>query len=498
MEATRHFVEVDGRRVFYRRMGRGPAVILIHGSPQSSRAVLAQAQACAAKGLCAIAPDTPGAGRSEPLQSPGPTSADYARALAAFADRLGLGRLALYGFHTGAATACTFASLFPARTAAVACDGLPAWTEGERASLLARYLPPFEPRWDGSHMTWAWSRMEEQTVFFPWYRPTADARMAYTVTPREGVHANCMDLLDAGDAYRAVYASAFTFRAQEWLPRLLAPALIASSLADPLCAHLRREPLRDRGAVFDTAAALLDACAAHLAQHPGEEAPAPVGSELRGFVPIGSEYIAWQRHGSPSAAGSDANSDSPARLRLQLHCAGGSGADFHPAAGPSLSIDLPGHGDSAEGWPQVPARLEDWADAIETACTSLELRNVDVVGAGLGAMVGNELLRRGKVNRCRELPAQIFDPAQASLGSLSLTPEWDGAHLVRAFRIARWERLFAPWNLRDPAHARRPHADLDPAAVHGRAVSLLKAHDRWLAGAAVEAAASSRACPPAR
>lgn len=487
MEATRHFVDVDGRRVFYRRMGRGPAVLLIHGSPQSSRAVLAQARACAAKGLCAIAPDTPGAGRSEPLPLPEPTSAEYARALAAFADRLGLGHMALYGFHTGAATACAFAALFPARTTAVAFDGLPAWTESERSSLLAHYLPPFEPRWDGSHMTWAWSRMEEQTVFFPWYQSTADARMAYTVPPREGVHANCMDLLDAGDAYRAVYGAAFTFRAQEWLPRLAAPALMASSRADPLCAHLQREPLRGRGVVFDTAAAQLDACAAHLAQHPGDEAPTPVNSDLRGFVPIGSEYIAWHRHGWDDMAGTG-RGGAPPSVRVQLHCAGGSGADFVPGPWPSLSIDLPGHGDSAEGWSKAPARLENWTDAIEAACTALRVQDIDVVGAGLGAMVGNELVRRGRANQCREFPAPIFDPAQTPLGSLSLTPEWDGAHLVRAFRIARWERLFAPWNLRDPAHARLPHADLDPAAVHGRAVCLLKAHDRWLTAAAIEAA----------
>lgn len=173
---------------------------------------------------------------------------------------------------------------------------------------------------------------------------------------------------------------------------------------------------------------------------------------------------------------------------MQLHCAGGSGADFHSEPGPSLSIDLPGHGDSAEGWSKPPARLEDWADVIEAACKSLRVEDIEVIGAGLGAMVGSELARRGKVNHCRELPAPIFDPAQAPLGSLSLSPEWDGAHLVRAFRIARWERLFAPWNLRDPAHARRPYADLDPGAVHGRAVSLLKAHDRWLAAAAIEAA----------
>ena len=77
----RGFVTVDGRRVLVRRFGTGPAVMVIHGSPQSSRAVEAVCQAIAARGLTAIAPDTPGAGRSDPLHLNQPDSADYARAL---------------------------------------------------------------------------------------------------------------------------------------------------------------------------------------------------------------------------------------------------------------------------------------------------------------------------------------------------------------------------------------------------------------------------------
>ena len=72
-------------------------------------------------------------------------------------------------------------------------------------------------------------------------------------------------------------------------------------------------------------------------------------------------------------------------------------------------------------------------------------------------------------------------------GSVALAPEWDGAHLVRAWRIARWERLYDPWYARTAAHARKPFDDLDPALIQRRALSLLKAHDRWLGAAALEA-----------
>lgn len=62
----RGFVTVDGRRVLVSRYGRGPAFIVIHGSPPSSRAVAAVSHAIAARGLTAIALDTPGARRSDP------------------------------------------------------------------------------------------------------------------------------------------------------------------------------------------------------------------------------------------------------------------------------------------------------------------------------------------------------------------------------------------------------------------------------------------------
>jgi len=55
----RGFVTVDGRRILIRRYGRGPAVLVIHGSPQSSRAVEAVCQALAARGPQKAGPASP-------------------------------------------------------------------------------------------------------------------------------------------------------------------------------------------------------------------------------------------------------------------------------------------------------------------------------------------------------------------------------------------------------------------------------------------------------
>ena len=153
MKWSRHFFAVNGGQVHYRRLGSGPAVLLLHGSPQSSAAVDAMAQALAGAGLCALCPDTPGNGLSDALIGQ-PECSDYANTILGLADGLGLGRFAVYGFHTGAAIATAIAAKAQTRITAIVADGFPAWSEDERAILMSGYLPKFEPSFDGAHMAW--------------------------------------------------------------------------------------------------------------------------------------------------------------------------------------------------------------------------------------------------------------------------------------------------------------------------------------------------------
>lgn len=447
----RGFVTVDGRRVLIRRYGRGPAVFVIHGSPQSSRAVEAVCQTLAARGLTAIAPDTPGAGASDPLPLADPDSADFAAALHRLTGTLGLSRVGLYGFHTGAATAATFAALFPQNTAALVCDGLPAWTETERARFLADYLTPFEPRWDGSHMAWLWARMEAQTVFFPWHSTAPAERMSMAVSSPEQIHANAMDLLAAGDGYRPVYRAAFTFRAEAVVDRLPSTALVACAASDVLAAHLDRPALAGRGLILPDIPNLHAAAADHLAAHPGEPAPDHLAG---GFLALGDDRLAIHRL-----------SEGPGCPLVMLHDAGGSAADLTaPTDRPVIALDLPGHGLSAEGW-HGPV---DWPWTVRTALNALNLSDAEVSGVGAGSVLASALSGAEPVP-CRVLGVPNPPP--------KLSPEWDGAHLIRAFRIASWEQLFDPWYRRDPAH--RIHRPSHLSAAHARAVSLLLAQQRW-------------------
>lgn len=277
-------VRVNGRAVHYRRMGLpgAPAVIALHGSPESASAVHEAARALAAR-FCVIAPDTPGNGLSAPLDIPDPAREDYARHLLAVMDALGVARAGLYGFHTGAGTAMAAALMAPERVSALALDGLAVWTQAERADLLARYCVVYPPVWDGSHLAQIWARLEAQLAFFPWYETRLEARMNLPLTPMETRLRRLRDWLTAHEHYPAPYRAAFKARGEDGPDRVTVPTLIGAMERDPLSAHLDRLPALASGVRLarwgEDRAGALDAVVRHLAAYPGAAASRPDPSD---------------------------------------------------------------------------------------------------------------------------------------------------------------------------------------------------------------------------
>jgi pimeloyl-ACP methyl ester carboxylesterase len=236
---SRHYIDVEGRAVHYRVAGRGPLVLLLHQSPQSSADLLDLMDRWADR-FTMLAPDRPGCGNSDVLPLAAPSFEDYARALAAFMDAVGVERVPVYGFHTGATEAIALADLFPERVAAVAANGVVALTAEELADIEANYLPPFVPSWDGAHLAWLWARMREQTIFFPWHRRSAATRMRYDVPSPERLQRNALELLRRSDVYHLAYRAAFRYDAVAALRRLRMPVLITAANWDPLSRYLDR------------------------------------------------------------------------------------------------------------------------------------------------------------------------------------------------------------------------------------------------------------------
>lgn len=221
IKITRHFVTVGNRQVHYRRAGSGPAVILLHASPGSSASMVSFIRRLAGR-FTVIAPDTPGNGLSDPLPLAQPVMADYADALAGLFSALGLDRAAIYGSYTGAGCALEMSRMHANRVTQVIVNGYLQFTDAERTEILANYLPVFAADWYGGHLIWAWARMREQLIFFPWFRKDDASRMETDLPNPAGLHRGVVDLMRSGDNYRSPYRSAF---ALDYAASLLVPGI---------------------------------------------------------------------------------------------------------------------------------------------------------------------------------------------------------------------------------------------------------------------------------
>jgi pimeloyl-ACP methyl ester carboxylesterase len=404
---TRHYLQVNGRRVHYRKAGSGPPLLLVHQSPRSSAEYEPLMLAWAGHFTC-IAPDTPGFGQSDPL--PGsPEIGDFADALVELLEALGLARVGAYGFHSGGIILASALRRRPERFAAAALGGYAIWTEAERRIFGALYLPPFHPSGYGEHLTWLWNRILEQSWFFPWFDVRPEMRLPAAHADPARVDAVVQDMLDSGDAYRAGYGA--VLRAPRDLPghgEATCPVLITAYPADPLHAHLARlgelpnhwnaVPVADAG---EQQALSLR----HLRRY-----PAPEGSQLpeacdAGFLAVETDsfrgFIHWRRRGPGDC--------------LIVH---GPGRSLELTAGDGIHIDLPGHGLSSDWAGEPPAHWQPWDASIRAAASHFGLSEVAYEPAPSGD------------------PERLFP---------DLTPDRFGSYLTRAWSIVRARHLFAPW-----------------------------------------------------
>jgi len=95
----------DGRIVGYYAFGdpQGTPVVALHGTPACGAGYAWADERARARGIRLLAPDRPGVGKSAPWRlGRAPVVADYAPALAAFADALDLEQFSLLGYSGGA------------------------------------------------------------------------------------------------------------------------------------------------------------------------------------------------------------------------------------------------------------------------------------------------------------------------------------------------------------------------------------------------------------
>ena len=478
----RGFITVQGafgsRQVHYRRGGRGPVVLLLHQSPQSSRE-MEPLIAAWGHAFTLIAPDSPGYGFSQPLQRAGLPVAeasmeDFAAATLEFADALGIGRFGVYGFHTGASIGTAVAAARPDRVAAVAANGLVVLTGAEREAILRDYLPPLVPRWDGGHLAWLWARLREQVIFFPWHDRRAATRMDFDVPPADRLQLGLREFLAAGDHYQVAYKAAFTDRAERRLPAMRVPLLVTAQARDPLAGHLSRIGARSASVRVETStdtAAALGRAFAHLENHAGDPAPHQATATGPGSGMPESTYggapgrqIRVLRQSVRDLGDSQAGGPAVILLHAPGSSAAALGSLVDDIAGHAsvLAPDLPGHGGSDP--PPVTAGPGGTLDGVVAQLAGAlaprvaAARTTVVMAVGASAPVAIELARRlGTDTGVVLLEPPSWSAADTdewlSLGLPALVPIWSGGHLLEAWHMVRDGRLFSPWFRRERAGA---------------------------------------------
>lgn len=453
MTITRHFIDVhnpDGtpRRVHYRRAGSGPPLLLIHQSPRSSAEYEPLLHRWAPHFTC-LAPDTPGFGESQPLPNPAPTVTDYAQAVLAFLDAIGLPTAAAYGFHSGAIILITAARLAPARFSAIAAEGYAVWTDAERRDFAAHYTPPYTLTPYGEHLTWTWSRIREQSWFFPWYAATDANRLPMAHDNAQKNHAMVMDVLAAGPSYALGYAA--VLQAPRDLPEPGAPTpqvLLTGYNGDPLQSHLDRIHALPTGWAAEKHATPRDTEAAALAwlqprAQPG--LPLPRAPDDEGYT---LNQMHWL---GDRAAG-----------HIHLH-APGSAAEFAHQPG-QLTLDLPGHGLTAPTTTDPAEIFQLLAEGLEPLLTAPITR---ITGDGASSILA------ARLSQHLGLPSHPIAPGPHPRLP-DLTPDPYGSHLTRAWNHARLEAAFTGPASATAARPLTPDA-LTPARLHRRTLALLRA-----------------------
>jgi pimeloyl-ACP methyl ester carboxylesterase len=486
----RQFAAVMGRQVHYRRAGHGPPVLLLHQTPTSSRECEPMMRRLAQR-HSVFAPDMPGYGASDPLAQPISSIEELADRVALFMDALGIERAGIFGFHTGASIANAFARRHAHRVAVAVMVGLMCLDADERGDMLQHYAPNFVARWDGAHLAWAWSRLKDQSVFFPWYRRTAAGRMTMDASEPMVIQAALNDWLRSGERYGDAYRAAFRYQPERDLPHIGTPHFILGYPSDPLSSHLQRLPPLPAAACIrrhaTAAEAQSDAC---------ELLHRFVGTFLSGVTaptrptghPCPQDYLDVSGLQLRTLRAGDA--DHPPLLLL--HGAQSSVTAWRElivALGESRSVvalELPGHGESDALADLGDYTIENLADLVDDALKSLGLPPFACVGMEAGAAILTVLAARGEASVASLHVLNAIDVAEDRdlceqlLASYppAVAPDFFGGHLLRAWHEARDHALFFPWYERSSQCAIREDGGAPQGgAPHGGAAQAGAAHE---------------------
>lgn len=485
---ARRFVDVGGRRVHGRIMGKGPPALFIHSSPANSSFLLPDMAPVADRFTC-FAFDTPGFGLSDPLPGKDLSVPDLADALAETLAAIGMPRCPVFGCHTGAAIALELAVRHPDRVTGLALDSLSCFTEEELAAIGDTYFTHFPVDPLGGHYSSVWTRMRDQSIWFPWFSHDPGHLNESDLASPAATDRWVTMFFDAQDTYAPAYRAAMAYRdGPAAIRRLTMPMVLTSIESDMLYPHLERvQPtradqrvVRVGDSVSARRALMADALASF--ESTGEAPQLPATAErstrvLRQFVDITESQLAVRTLGDPVR---------PPLLLIHDVPGAGQQAEHRMAelAGDRFVVvfDIPGCGDS----PALPeASLDLLGERLWEGATALGIDRAALGGIGWGTSLAVEMAALAPQRATGLILDGLLMPdadERARLKARYAPPiaiEPDGSHWFRTWQMIRDMNVWWPWFTPTRAALRRVPANFDAEYLHHRTRDTLRQHNGW-------------------
>lgn len=153
----RGYADTAVGQIHYRRAPGERPLVLLHQSSSSSAMWEPVLPALAARGIDAIAFDTPGYGNSTPPSAPTDLKFYVDRVVEA-ATSLGIRNFDLMGHHTGATIALAVAAAHPDRVRRVVVWGIPMMEQRFMDRMANETTPPLDPSGEAIAVYWRWRR----------------------------------------------------------------------------------------------------------------------------------------------------------------------------------------------------------------------------------------------------------------------------------------------------------------------------------------------------
>jgi pimeloyl-ACP methyl ester carboxylesterase len=202
------FIQIGKHHIFYRMMGQGPFLVLLHPSPRNS-AMMVPMMHLLADHFTVIAPDTPGYGFSEANENTPEDISDYTLFIDVIVREVCRGKTRIYGTATGAQLAIAYALEHPEKVLHIYADNAAHFDVKQREEILANYFIDISPQANGSHLSKLWNHIMDSCLFFPWYDKKETNRFANELPSDAVMQTILTDYLLAGNNYAAAYKVAF-------------------------------------------------------------------------------------------------------------------------------------------------------------------------------------------------------------------------------------------------------------------------------------------------